>query len=215
MLINQYVLSKCQYIINSFNEQYGELKKSNNEMLKVIADNEYSEMDFQVRLFPYFEGAKYNVEDEKGKVNDVYYPTLDYRAEVKLLRNYRCSSKNRTSSNSSSWKELRDDLHWLKREIANNKGKRVLIIGWFNVVERFSQVVQLGKGKGCKPDIDYRKLGYFPFLRSTGDKTFAIEYKYLEGEKPQSVDSLYSPISNVDCIFLGNKEDVFHIAIYY
>ncbi|MGX9134145.1 hypothetical protein ACWV26_07150 [Rummeliibacillus sp. JY-2-4R] len=111
---------------------------------------------------------------------------------------------------------MQKDFEWLFNEIKQSKkGQRAFIIGWFNAVERFSQIVQLGKGKGKYPEISLDKFQYFPFLNRSGDKTRDIFYQYSDAYKELTVRIPGYAGESVNCMFFGKDTDKFHIAMYY
>ncbi|MTW85635.1 hypothetical protein F3157_08160 [Virgibacillus dakarensis] len=211
-MIDKYLISNCLFIIDEFNEKYKNVSK---DELSDIANSEYSEADMVVRLgYPFRQMATFNMQGKsKESGNDIIVKSKDFRIEVKLLKNYK---SNGGTSNSTVWKEIERDFEWVLSEVKKgNCGQRAFVIGWFNSVDRFSQIVQLGKTRGSTPDIDHRRMGYFPFLYSHGEKTKDIIYMYNQAYKVLHVNSLYYGEDNVNCMFFGKKEDVFHIAIYW
>ncbi|HCC08033.1 MAG TPA: hypothetical protein DEP72_07765 [Clostridiales bacterium] len=220
--IDQYLLSTCLFIIDEFNELYSDLPK---DELKKIVDEKFNEMDICVKIgYPFRQMAHYTVGDSKkkdsGKVNhDIYVETKDYKIEVKYLKNWK--SVSNTNTNSKNWNVYQEDFDWLLHEIKDgNKRRRAFIIGWFNCVEHFSQLIQLGdgKGKGSKPLASEKKICFFPFLRRTKVPTYAMDlaYNYNNAYKPQIVNLIGESINeDYNCLFLGNESDVFHFAIYY
>ncbi|MEK5038758.1 hypothetical protein [Sporosarcina sp. FSL K6-3457] len=186
------------------------------EELKIIADNEYSEADMVVRLgHPFRQMATFNMQGKSKELgNDIVVKSKGFKIEVKLQKNYKSNGDG--SSNSATWKPLEKDFQWLFNEIqAGNKGKVAFVLGWFNAVDRFSQIVQLGKGKGRYPVIDNTRKEFFPFLHSSGDKTKDITYLYSEAYEKLTVKSLISSDYKANCMFLGSEKDKFHIAIYW
>ncbi|TFE00668.1 hypothetical protein [Jeotgalibacillus salarius] len=211
-MIEKYLVSNCLFILDEFNERYKALSR---QELKDISNNEYSEADIVVRLgYPFKHMATFNMQGKsKASGNDIVVKEKDFNIEVKLLKNYKSKGGN---SNSTGWNEIERDFDWLLNERkAGKKGKRAFVIGWFNVVDRFSQIVQLGKTRGAHPEIDYRRMNYFPFLNSTGERTKDIIYMYSEAFEETSVKSLHYGEDSVKCMFFGRKADVFHIAIYW
>ena len=73
------------------------------------------------------------------------------------MKNWISSSDTRLAS--KIWGVFQQDFDWLMDEIdAGNKNKVAFVIGWFNCVDSFSQLIQLGKGGGAYPLVDERKL---------------------------------------------------------
>lgn len=91
------------------------------------------------------------------------------------------------------------------------------VIGWFNCVESFSQLIQLGKGGGAYPLVDERKLSYFPFLKRDKEPTIAkdLRYNYANAYKVLPVNPISERIGEYNCMFLGSPQDCFHFAVYY
>ncbi|ALS28933.1 MULTISPECIES: hypothetical protein [Paenibacillaceae] len=219
--IDQYLLSTCLFIIDEFNELYKGFSKDD---LKKIADESYNEMDICVRIgYPFRHMAHYTVGDARrkgaGKVNhDIYVSSKDFKIEVKYLKNWKSSSG--TNSASKNWSVYQDDFNWLLQEIGEgNKGKRAFVIGWFNSVNNFSSLIQLGDGKtaGSKPLASEQKICYFPFLRRRSVPTFTsdLTYNYNSAYKVLPVSLIGEIDIDYNCIFLGNEKDVFHFAIYF
>lgn len=211
-MIDKYLISNCLFIIDEFNDKYKNISK---EELAHIANNEYSEADMVVRLgYPFRQMATFNMQGKSKEAgNDIIVKSKDFKMEVKLLKNYK--SKGGTS-NSTVWSEIERDFDWILDEArGGNSGRRAFVVGWFNVVDRFSQIVQLGRGRGAFPDIDHRRMSYFPFLYNHGEKTKDITYMYSSAYKELLVKSLYYEKDNLKCMFFGSEEDVFHLAVYW
>lgn len=214
--IEKYFLSTCLFTIDEFNEMYKTLSK---EELKEIADNEYNEMDICVKIGSPFKNVHYTVGDgKKGKIkvnHDLYIKSKDFKVEVKYLKNWTAGNGGKCAS--KSWTEYQDDFDWLEDELKKNKGKRAFIIGWFNCVDKFSQLIQLGGTRGGRPLVDESRLVYFPFLQRAYKPTYTKDLVY-------NYDCSYEEIKVklkgrrrhcMNCIFLGNEQDKFHFAIYY
>ncbi|RJE48914.1 MULTISPECIES: hypothetical protein [unclassified Dehalobacter] len=217
--IDQYLLSTCLFIIDEFNGLYQNLPKSE---IKKIADEKYNEMDICVRIgYPFRQMAHYTVGDskrqDKSKVNhDIYIEPKDFKIEVKYLKNWKSASQ--TNSASKNWDKYQADFDWLLHETrSGNKGKRAFIIGWFNCVDRFSQLIQLGEGAGNKPKASEKKHCYFPFLTKMNVPALTTDlvYNYNHAYKPLPVNLIGDVKEGYNCLFLGNEHDVFHFAIYY
>ncbi|MGE6488938.1 hypothetical protein [Paenisporosarcina sp. NPDC076898] len=212
-MIDKYLVSNCLFIIDEFNEKYKDIKTK--EQLKIIADTEYSEADMVVRLgFPFRHMATFNMQGKSKELgNDIVVKSKDFNIEVKLQKNYKSGN---ASSNSANWNALEKDFQWLSSEIINGKqGNRAFVLGWFNAVDRFSQIVQLGTGKGSKPLIDRNKMDYFPFLNKTGELTKDITYMYPSAYTVREVNISGYANGTMKCMFLGSQDDKFHIAIYW
>lgn len=216
--ISQYLLSTCLYTIDEFNEQYGHLTK---DELKIIADEKFNEMDITVRLgYPFKQMVHYTVGDVKkkgSKVNhDLYVESKDFKVEIKYLKNW--LSNAGTYSNSKEWSEYQKDFDWLAEEIEKGyKNKRAFVMGWFNCVDTISRYLQLGAGRGNKPFVNEERIAYLPFIRKTKAQTRTTDliYNYDNAYEPTTLNLIGERNPNINCIFLGNKDDVFHFAIYY
>lgn len=217
--ISQYLVSTCLFIIDELNETYGGLRK---EDLKIIANEKFNEMDITVRIgFPFRQRVHYTAGDTNRaniKANhDLCVESKDFIIEIKYLKNWRCSTKN-TCSNSKVWNEYQKDFDWLISEIdAGNKHKRAFVIGWFNCVENFSQYMQLGVSRGSKPLLNEERFMYFPFLSKLKVPTLAsdLKYNYSRAYKEIPLTLIGNTKAEYNCMFLGNKTDCFHFAIYY
>jgi hypothetical protein len=217
--ISQYLLSTCLFIIDEFNEMYANYTKPE---LKKIADIKFNEMDIAVRIgYPFRQMVHYTVGDKKDKGasksnHDLFVESKDFKIEVKFLKNWNSSSN--TSSNSALWKPFQDDFDWLFKEIdENKKNKRAFVIGWFNCVDYFAQLIQLGVGSGQKPLANEHRISYFPFLRKLKTPTYTSDlvYDYASAYSSQTVKLIGERSGDYQCLFLGNENDVFHFAIYY
>jgi len=217
--IDQYLLSTCLLIIDEFNEQYQNILRP---QLKQIADEKFNEMDICVRIgYAFRQMVHYTVGDSKKKQNikinhDLYIESKDFQIELKYLKNWKCSSG--TTSQSKNWDVIQEDFDWLLQEIKHgNKGKRAFIVGWFNCVERFSQLIKLGEGVGSRPLANEKRVAYFPFLRKMNVPTYTTDliYNYINAYKPLPVNLIGKDNENYNCLFLGNESDIFHFAIYY
>lgn len=98
-------------------------------------------------------------------------------------------------------------------------GKVAFVIGWFNCVDSFSQLIQLGTGNGAYPLADERKLAYFPFLIKK-DKNFPnhtknLTYDYVNAYTESPVRISSERKGKYRCMFIGKKDDKFHFALYY
>ena len=217
--IDKYIVSTCLYIIDELNERYQALPKPE---LKVVADEKFNEMDFTVKIgYPFRHTAHYTVGDigKKGfaKSNhDIYVESKGFKIEVKYLKNWK--SANNTSTNSALWSTYQADFDWLFNEIDNGyKGKRAFVIGWFNCVDYFAQLIQLGEGSGKSPLVNEKRVCYFPFLRKTNHPTHTRElvYNYEIAYEKQKVSLISPNQGDYDSVFIGNEDDVFHFAVYF
>ncbi len=217
-MIDKYLISNSLIVIQEFNDRFSHLS---NEQLKEFSDKEFSESDLVFLVaFPFKHLARFST---LGSGRDIYIKPLDFCIEAKYLRNTK--STNGHYSNTITWKNaFQKDFEWLCEEIKRgNKGKRAFILGWFNVVDSFSQIMQLGKGGsngksgGGLPDVNDEKLRLFPFLNLDGDKikTKDIKYMYSKAYDNHSITVKGLFTNTVNCIFLGKESDKFHFAIYF
>ncbi|XNN69446.1 hypothetical protein ACLM2U_16945 [Bacillus pumilus] len=208
--IDQYLISNCLFIIDEFNERFNQVKDKSE--LKIIANSGFSEADLTVRLgYPFRQMAKFNMQGPDTR--DIVVDSKEFLIEVKFLRNFQSGGGK---ANKITWKEIKKDFDWLYTEIRKGyKGKRAFIIGWFNAVDRLSQIVQLGKGKGMYPDIDEEKMKHFPFLNRTGLKTKDIFYMYPYAYEPIPIQIPGYAGKGANCMFFGKEEDKFHMALYW
>lgn len=221
--IDQYLISTCLFSIDQFDEMYAAESK---DSLKVIADNLYNEMDITVKLgFPFGLLAHYTKATGKGKKSDtgdfkinhdIHVLSKDFQIEVKYLRTWDKPAGNKATS--GNWSRYQLDFDWLVQEIKlGNKGSRAVVLGWFNCVEKFSSLMQIGVKGGRYPDVDERKICYLPFLTKgkVPTKTTDMGYNYSLAYKPLPLNLIGIEQTNCDCLFLGNPENKFHFAIYY
>ena len=162
-------------------------------------------MDIIVRLgYPFKQNAHYTVGESNRikklqKVNhDLYISQRDFKIEVKYLKNWISSANTRAAS--KSWSVFQQDFDWLMDEIdADNYGKVAFVIGWFNCVDSFSQLIQLGKGNGAYPLVDERKKEYFPFLDADRLPTYTKDLKinYNMAYKEQFVTPISSKYNGI------------------
>ena len=218
--IDQYLVATCLFTIDDFNILY---RGYNKEDLKKEADEKFNEIDIAIRLgYPFRQNARYTGGDNKKgkkaqKINhDLYIEPHNFRVEIKYLRNWLSSSD--TWSVSMDWSRFQQDFNWLMDEIDyNGNGKTAFVIGWFNCVESFSQLMQLGTGGGAYPLADEKKLPYFPFLIRGREPARAkdLKYNYDLAYKVQTINQIGTRKGEYHCMFLGSESDCFHFAIYY
>lgn len=219
--IEQYLIGTCLSIIDEFNILY---EKYTWEQLKKEADEKYNEMDITVKVgYSFKQTVHYTVGEKETnkkqeKINhDLYVKQRDFKIEIKYLKNYTSSSDTKTAS--KNWCVFQQDFDWLMDEIdANNKGKVAFVIGWFNCIDSFSQVMQLGKGRGAYPLVNENRLCYFPFLKNgkVPARTKDLEYNYDTcAYKEKNINQIGTRGGEYNCMFLGNRNDRFHFAIYY
>ena len=81
--------------------------------------------------------------------------------------------------------------------------------------------MQLGTSRGIRNPVNKDRLVYFPFLmnnKANLDEILTRDLVYNYGKKfPCQLDLNTIGKGNVDmdCLFLGNKNDRLHIAIYF
>lgn len=174
------------FIIDEFNEKF---ENKSVEELRYFADLNFCEADLVVRLgYPFRQMASFNMQ---GTSRDIVIPKKGFVIEVMYLRNFTSNPQINSRAAKLVWKEaFQKDYEWLTNEIiSGQKGKRAFVIGWFNAVERFSQLMQLGEGSGKYPKINQEKLRLFPFLthKSDSDRTRDIFYKYVQAFIEKSI----------------------------
>ncbi len=220
--IDQYLVANCLYVIDEFNMLY---KGWGKPELKNEADEKFNEMDITVRLgYPFKQNAHYTA-GESGRLkkaqkinHDLYIGQRDFKIEVKYLKNWISSANTRAAS--KNWSVFQQDFDWLMDEIDNGKnGKVAFVIGWFNCVDSFSQLIQLGTGSGAYPLVDERKLSYFPFLVKKNEnapkQTKNLTYDYVNAYTESPVRTLSERKGKYRCMFIGEEGDKFHFALYY
>ena len=218
--IDQYLVATCLFIIDEFNILYRGYSK---EDLKREADECFNETDIVVRVgYPFKQNAHYTVGESSRtkkaqKINhDLYVEPHDFKMEVKYLKNWKSSSATRSCS--KNWSVFQQDFDWIMDTIdADRNGKAAFVIGWFNCVDSFSQLIQLGTGSGAYPLVDERKLIYFPFLIRAREpaRTKDLKYNYDLAYKVQTINQIGTRKGGYNCMFLGSENDCFHFAIYY
>ncbi len=89
------------------------------------------------------------------------------------------------------------------------------VIGRFNCVESFSQLIQPGKGGGAYPLVDERKLSYFPFLKRDKEPTIAkdLRHNYANAYRVLPVNPISARIGDYNCIFLGSPYNYFILLL--
>lgn len=187
------------------------------------ANNRYVERDWVYKIGEAFKDlAYYEVQDSPNSQShhDICIPSKDFIIELKHLKNWDSSSK--TKSASKTWNTYKKDFLWLENEIlSGKKSKRAFVIVWCNCIEYFGQVMQLGTSRGIKNPVNRERLLYFPFLMSNTNVTDTIYTKDLvynyDKNFPCQLDLniIGKGHLNMNCLFLGNKDDRLHIAIYY
>ncbi|HEY5523733.1 MAG TPA: hypothetical protein VIK26_00160 [Clostridium sp.] len=211
--IDKYLISNYLLIIDEFNDRYKEVKDKIS--LKQIADTEFSEADLVVRLgYPFKNMANFNMQ---GSVHDIVVKEKDFIIEVKYLRNFKSGIKKNFSANKTIWADaFQKDYDWLCKEIKDgHKGKRAFVLSWFNAVDRFSEIMQLGEGKGGFPNLNEKRIRLLPFINYDPDtlKTKDIFYMYKKAYENLSIQIPGYDENVVNCIFVGKKEGKFHMAI--
>ena len=182
-----------------------------------------SELNLVFRIgYPFGHRAAYSVQTDKGNkkgFSDIEVKSKNFKIEVKFLKKHK-SNDGSTNSGKMGWQPIQDDFDWLQGEIeAGNKGQCAFIMGWYNTTKRFSELVQIGrdrieKSKDFKVSPD--KVSYFPFITwdATGN-TKSVTYKYENAVEENELPILLKFNRNMHCIFLGQPDDKFHMAIYY
>ena len=222
-MIDKYLIASCLSILDILNEQYSEVLVRSTKLRKIAKKHSETDLVFKVghvfRQQAMFERLDIEKGESESGRNDIAVEYKDFKIEVKYLKVHK-SNDGTTDSNKVTWKAIKSDFDWLVSEIEQgHKGKRAFIIGWFNATERFADQMQLAlstKLGNLANQVAQDRIFYFPFVKydtKTND-TQTIEYIYED-----NIDSLavFVPGTDVelDCVFFGNKEDVFHIAMYY
>jgi len=221
--IDKYLVSTCLFVIDDFNAQYKNIEKPHCEKMRLEANTGYTEADLVVRIgYPFRQMANFIMQSSLGKKNesnqgnDIVIKDMDFRIEVKYVKQNK--SEGMKFTNHANWGPIEKDFNWLIDEMQKgNKGKRAFIIGWFNCVDTFADQIQLGERQGRLQTIDLEKIKFFPFLsydpKSKNTKTVAFRYDNAFLEFPLNIPNLVG--KPICCLFLGEPEDKFHIALYY
>jgi hypothetical protein len=220
LMINEYLRIFCLSIIDDLNEKHKDVP-SRTDKLKQIS-KEYSETDFAFRLGYFFrERATFEQKETKKDSestihghNDIYVPSKDFKIEVKFAKSHK--SEDGKDNNKLPWNQVIPDFRWLENEIVNGKKyKRAFVIGWFNTAE-LNKLIQLGEGRGGAPTFPFDKAVLFPFVTydtvSKRTDTIIINYDLAGKSLPVEIPE-FNGVMN--CIFLGQREDLFHTVIYY
>jgi hypothetical protein len=201
-MIKQYLYSLLLWIIEDFNTRLKYVDKSE---IRRIANEEFSESDIVSKLA----WCCYGLANINYRGNDIVIKPLDFGIELKFLRNFK--SQSGYYSSKTMWKEVFKDFDWLEKEINRGyKGKRALVICWFNAYDYMGEVIQLGKHAGQSPKANEQRIKYFPFLRKDGQKTKEYTVDYEKAFKELTIKG-----TNINCIFVGRETDKFHIVLYW
>ena len=227
--IEQYLLISCSLVMDELNEQYGSFIDADipRQSLRESVNERFSETDLTMRLgHPFRQMAHYNVVDSQllegeKKNHDIFVESKGFKVEVKFPKNW--NSERNTPSNSKRWDEYQRDFDWLLGELGlGHKGKCAFVVGWFNTVDYFAQIIQLGeridgKPTGGKPVASARRLVFFPFLKSSKEPVYTkdLTYDYSVAYNELVVKQTTNMNITMNCMFLGSETDVFHFAIYY
>lgn len=207
--IEEYLKIACQLVIDEFNEEYRQIDSK--EELRKIANEQFSLLDMCNRIGGIFKTKVHY------RVNNIIVNNNDFNISLHYLKSYKSDKGN--LSNRKPWKEHKSQFKWIEDEISlGNKGKNAYIICWFNCIDTFCQVMQLGQSTGSNPYINDNRFIYFPFLKKTNipAKTLDIEYNYSQSYEKLKVN-IIGCNKDIDyrCMFVGTKEDKLHFAIYY
>lgn len=218
--INEYLELICSLLIDQFNVRYEHYSK---EYFKKEANERYVERDWVYKIGEYFKDlAYYEVQDEQNSQahHDIYIPSKDFIIELKYLKNWNSAFKTQTAR--KQWAPYEKDFQWLENELLKGKKtKRAFLLIWCNCLDYFGQVMQLGTSRGIRNPVNKDRLVYFPFLmnnKANLDEILTRDLVYNYGKKfPCQLDLNTIGKGNVDmdCLFLGNKNDRLHIAIYF
>jgi len=222
-MIEKYLVASCLSIIDDFNEEYGNIGAQTPKLREIA--NEYMGTDLVFKI-GYFFGHRATFErtppkDEPEHLThfDITVESKKFKIEVKFLKGQKSAAKNDDKDkgkNKAGWNAIKKDFDWLQKEIEDGrKGKSAFVIGWFNSSAKFNELMQLGVGDGRSPQVGENKEPYFPFITFDPEtrKTDTVQYIY----KTETLPSIKIPNfdGEMNCTFLGNQEDIFHIVIYY
>lgn len=207
--IEDYLKIACQLVIDEFNEEYRYVDSK--EELRKIANEQFSQLDMCTSISNVFQSKVYY------KCNDIFVKNNNFTIAVNYLKSYKSDTGNPT--NRKKWSDYESQFKWIEDEIVlGNKGKNAYIICWFNCIDTFSQVMQLGQSTGYNPYINDSRFIYFPFLKKTNipAKILDIEYNYSQSYEKLKVNVIgCNKDIDYKCMFVGTKEDKLHFAIYY
>ena len=95
-------------------------------------------------------------------------------------------------------------------EIDSDKaGKVAYVIGWFNCVDLFSQLIQSGTGTGTYPLADERKKRYFPFLEANKVPVYTKDLKYFLKRAYMELQ-----LDLISFKYNGIYRCMFHVSLY-
>lgn len=218
--ISEYLELICSLLIDQFNVRYEHFSM---EEFKKEANERYVERDWVYKIGEYFKDlAYYEVPDEENNQahHDICIPSKDFIVELKYLKNWNSAFNTQTAR--KQWSPYEKDFTWLEKEITNGKkGKRAFVLIWCNCIDYFGQVMQLGTGRGVRNPVNKERLVYFPFLMNNKphmDEILTRDLVNNYGKKfPCQLDLNTIGKGNIDmeCLFLGDKNDRLHIAIYF
>lgn len=211
--IKQWILPYCLQFIDLMNKEYDNYTK---QELKKIADDDKSNEGNIINKFthPFHNFVDLNFQSKSCDIN-VYLK--NYIIEFKFLRNFRSDSG--TYTNKLNFDDcFKKNYTWLCDEIKQDlKGKRAFLIGWYNAVDRFSEIVYLGEGSGSIPNLNLERLHYFPFInhKENSFKITDIFYMYSLNCVTTTLLIPSCKSETVNCIFIGKESDKFHFALYW
>jgi hypothetical protein len=221
-LIEKYLLSTCLFVIDDFNDEHKGIKVYSPELSEIAKKSSEQNLVFRIG-YPFGHRATYSVQTDKGGkkgFSDIEVKSKNFKIEVKFLKKHKSNDGN-TDSGKMGWKPIQDDFDWLQNEIERgNKGQCAFVMGWYNTTERFSELAQIGRerienSKDFKVSPD--KEVYFPFIKYNSERnTKSVTYKYEKAFEPNELPlKIKSNNKKMHCIFLGQPDDKFHVAIYY
>lgn len=219
-MINDYLRIFCLSIIDDLNEKHKKVSFRSEDLKKLSSG--YSETDFVFRIGYFFrERVMFEVKESKEESEgsklghvDIYVPSKDFKIEVKFAKSHK--SEGGKDDNKLPWKQVIPDFNWLKYGLSHGeKHKRAFVIGWFNTAE-LNKLIQIGGDPGQLPTLGLDKGFFFPFISfdSNTRLTNSVKIDYEKVGKELIVE-IPDFDGLMNCLFLGNKEDLFHIAIYY
>lgn len=203
--IDKYFDSLCRIIIKEMNVLS---RTVNVEDIKKHFNTYCSENDLVFKLAKAF-GSLVRCPTEGSKGKDLIIDSMNFELEVKYWRNW----TNTPGARKTIWKQsLVNELNWLCDENSNgNKGKRMIICGW-STVFGWNELLQLGKGTGKNPEVNYDRLHLLPFLNCTNGHLDSVKTQYALKEGTLTV---IGKESIVNWRLYGEETDSFNIVMYW
>lgn len=193
-------------IINEFNTKYR--GKEDAEIL--IAMQTFFDLDMMFRV------GKHFIDDPRTRFitygkNGNQISCGDIEIQVRFWRN---RSEKYDVPRPKSWRESFAPSHdWLIKSIVDGKkGKSLLVAIWCSR-EPWKYLHQFGTRKGANPPIANEKFTLIPFLKSGPSQTTdTIKTDY---SKRNESYFLAEKGIEVNCILLGNEDDIVNMAVFF